>query len=182
MRNLIIALILLGAVTASWLLLDRPDPRDDATVQKPDDGYYLDDAVIEGIGDDGMRLYTLRALHIKQKIADNSVALEDVNLEYASADDDPWRLTADTGRIPADGDNIELSGNVLMEETLFIGPEKTMVSTPELNVDLRAQLATTDADVRIQRGNYLLTAVGLRADLKDKKLRLQSEVHGYFLP
>lgn len=182
LRNIIIFTVLLGAVVASWLLLDRPAQENLVSEQAPDAGYYLDDAVIEGIGDDGKRLYTLSAVRIKQIIADNSVSLESVNLEYAQTDAEPWRLQADTGRIPAAGDRIELRGNVMIEEMLFLGPDTTIVRTPELDVDLRAQLATSDTDVRIQRGNYLLTAVGLRADLKDKKLRLQSEVHGHFLP
>ena len=181
-RNIVIALVLLGAVVASWLLLDRPEKLDEARGPLPDTGYYVRDAVIEGMGTDGTRLYTLSAQRIQQDISDNSVTLEDVDLEYAGTDAEPWRLTADSGSIPADGDRIELAGNVKIEEMLFIGPETTIVTTPELSVDLRAQLATSDADVRIERGNYLLTAVGLRADLKDRKLTLQSEVHGRFLP
>ncbi|MDH3646350.1 MAG: LPS export ABC transporter periplasmic protein LptC [Gammaproteobacteria bacterium] len=172
----------MAAVTASWLLLDRREAPDEIRGPAPDSGYYLRGAVIEGMGVDGNRLYTLSAERIQQKPSNNSVSLVNVDLEYAGGDEQPWRLTADTGSIPAAGDRIELIGNVKIEETLFIGPEKTIVTTPELDVDLRAHLATTDTDVRIERGNYLLTAVGLRADLKDRKLRLQSEVHGNFLP
>lgn len=181
-RNIVIAAVLLGAVAASWLLLDRPDAIEQSPGTESESGYYVREAVIEGMGTDGKRLYTLSARRIQQDISDNSVSLEGVNLEYSTADDEPWRLTADSGSIPSGGESIELIGNVKIEEMLFIGPETTIVTTPELNVDLRAHLATTDADVRIQRGNYLLTAVGLRADLKDRKLRLQSEVHGHFLP
>ena len=181
-RNIVISIVLLGAIATSWLMLNRQKPVAPQPAAQTESGYYLRDATIEGMGQDGQRLYTLSAQRIQQKTADNSVSLEVVRLEYAGTDADPWRLTADKGSIPAEGDQIELTGNVTIEEMLFIGPEMTLVTTPELSVDLRAQLATTDANVRIQRGNYLLTAVGLRADLKDKKLRLQSEVHGHFLP
>ena len=181
-RNIIIAAVLLGAVAASWLLLQPPRTIDGTPGPLPDSGYYVREAVIEGMGIDGKRLYTLSAQRIQQKTADNSVALEGVDLEYSGSDGEPWRLTADSGSIPAGGDRIELIGNVMIEEMLFIGPETTIVATPELSVDLRAHLATTDADVMIRRGNYLLTAIGLRADLKNRKLRLQSEVHGHFLP
>lgn len=180
-RNLIIAVVLLSAIVASWLRL-RPDTARPARQPMPESGYYLREAVIDGMGEDGKRLYTLSAARIQQQVGDNSVRLDGVNLEYASADGEPWRLTADNGSIPAQGDRIELFGNVTIEEKLFAGPETTIVTTPKLDVDLRAQLATTNADVRIERGNYLLTAVGLRADLKDMKLTLQSEVHGQFLP
>lgn len=182
LKNIFIATILLAAVGASWLLLKRPPADDSAGDQQSATGYYLRGAVIEGTDLDGSRLYTLTAGTIRQQPVGNSVTLQDVDLEFAGGDEQPWRLTADSGSIPAAGDLIELFGNVQLEETLFIGPEKTIVRTPELAVDLRAKLATTDAEVRIERGNYLLEAVGLRADLKDRKLSLQSKVHGNFLP
>ncbi|MDH3588677.1 MAG: LPS export ABC transporter periplasmic protein LptC [Gammaproteobacteria bacterium] len=182
LRNIIIALALLGAIVTSWLVLERRGVREEPRAPVLDSGYYLREAVVEGIGTDGTTLYTLRAERIQQAPSDNSVSLQVVDLEYSSPDGEPWSLRADEGAIPADGERISLFGNVKIEEMLFVGPETTVVTTPDLDVDLRAHLATTDSEVRIERGNYLITAVGIRADLKDRKLRLQSEVHGRFLP
>ena len=182
LRNIIIAVVLLGGVVITWLFLESRGTGDEPRGPAPEPGYYLREATIEGIGTDGKRLYTLNAERIQQTPSDKSISLEVVELEYESRDAEPWRLRAERGAIPASGELIALSGNVKIEEMLFVGPETTILTTPELNVDLRAQLATTDKEVRIERGNYLLTAIGIRADLKDRKLTLQSEVHGRFLP
>ncbi len=181
-RKLLIAGVLFAAVVASWLLLDRPEPVPETAPAVSESGYYLRDAVIEGMGTDGRRLYTLRAGRIVQAPADSSVTMEDVEMRYLSPGQDPWRLTATQGAIPAEGETIELRGDVTIEEVLFAGPEPTVIRAPELDVDLRAHLATTDTAVLIERGNNRITAVGLRADLKDRKLTLQSDVHGRFLP
>lgn len=182
LRNIAIAIALLAATILTLVLLQRRQPPKAPRSATPPAGYYLNDAVIEGMGQDGRRLYTLSAERIVQEPSSQGVGLEVVDLEYASKDTQPWRLTAERGAIPEVGDRIELYGNVTIEETLFAGPAATVVTMPELEVDLRAHLATTDKSVRIERGRYVITATGLRADLKDQKLQLQSDVHGRFLP
>jgi lipopolysaccharide export system protein LptC len=42
--------------------------------------------------------------------------------------------------------------------------------------------AETDDAVNIRVGDWRFDAVGLRTDLKDDTLRLESEVHGIFAP
>ena len=179
-RNLLVTILLVAAIAGSWLAFDRrqrsqPPPRPVA-----DSGYYLRDATIEGIGEDGKRIYTLRADRIVQDPGLDSVVLEAVDLEYALADSEPWRLTADDGAIPSSGTRIELRGNVTMQEQLM--RDGTTIRTPSLDIDLRAHLASTRETVDVERGNYRMSATGMEADLKAETLTLQSEVHGKFLP
>ncbi len=179
-RNVLLTIVLLAAVIGSWLLFDRRQRSQPPSTPVTDSGYYLRDATIDGIGDDGKRIYTLRADRIVQDPGLNSVLLEDVNLEYALADERPWRLTADDGAIPAAGTRIELRGNVTMQEQMM--REGTTIRTPSLDIDLGTHLASTSAAVAIERGNYRMDATGMEADLKAQTLTLQSEVHGRFLP
>ena len=178
-RNVLVTIVLIAAVVGSWLLFDRRQsqpPPGPAT----DSGYYLRNATIEGIGEDGTRIYTLRADRIVQDPGLDSVVLEAVDLEYALADGEPWRLTADDGAIPSSGTRIELRGNVTMQEQLM--RDGTTIRTPALDIDLRAHLASTSEAVNVERGNYHLSATGMEADLKAETVTLQSEVHGRFLP
>ncbi|MBT8136891.1 MAG: LPS export ABC transporter periplasmic protein LptC [Gammaproteobacteria bacterium] len=181
-RNFAIAVALLAATVTTWIVVQQRQPRQPQREAAPPGGYYLRDAVVEGMSPAGERLYTLRAVQITQQPASGAVSMQTVDLEYSSGGPQPWHLQADAGSINEAGDLIELFGNVRIEEMLFVGPQTTVVTTPELDVDVRAHLATSEQDVRIERGNYVITAVGLRADLKDQKLKLQSEVHGRFLP
>jgi lipopolysaccharide export system protein LptC len=49
-------------------------------------------------------------------------------------------------------------------------------------VDAATSEANTDAPVRIEFGTRSVTATGMRADLKQQRLWLQSAVHGHFTP
>lgn len=181
-RNIGITLILLVAVVASWLLLDRrqaPAPGRQGAVES---GYYLRDAVIEGMDESGKRLYTLRAERIVEDPATANVVLEEVTLDYLADDGPPWVVVAAAGLIPAAGGSIALTGGVSMAEQLMPGAVPATVRTPQLDIDLVAHRAMTALAVEIERGNYRLTAIGMDADLKAQTLTLQSDVHGRFLP
>lgn len=182
LRSASIAIALLAAIVASWLLLERRGARAPGAASTVESGYYLRDATVEGLDEDGRRIYTLRAARIVEQPGDERIVLEDVSLEYALDDGPPWQLEAGGGEIPATGTSIALRGGVTLAEHLIAGADPTTVRTPTLDIDLGSHLATTDEGVEITRGSYLITARGLRADLKAQTLTLQSEVHGRFLP
>lgn len=163
------------------LLERRPEPATESAAST-ETGYYVRGAVIEGIGENGNRIYTLNANRILQDPLTNGVAMEQVDLEYAVADSEPWRLQAQAGAIPDDGERIELRGDVRLMERLMAGTDPTTITTPSLDIDIVRNTAQTSESVTIGRGNYQLVATGLIADLKAQTLQLQSDVHGTFLP
>lgn len=182
LRQAAIAIALLAAIVASWLLIERRGARQPGPAASVESGYYLREATIEGLDETGARVYTLRAARIVEQPDNERILLEDVSLEYALGDGPPWQLDAAGGEIPADGASISLRGDVTMAEQLMAGAEPTTIRTPTLDIDLGSHRATTTEAVAIERGNYRVTAVGLLADLKAQTLTLQSEVHGRFLP
>lgn len=181
-RNVAITVVLVAAILASWLLIERRSAPKRTTTTPVESGYYLRDAVIEGMDENGLRLYTLRAARIVERPGNGSVALEDVLLEYTLTDGPPWRVNATGGEIPASGDRIALHGGVTLAEQLMAGEQPTTIRTATLDVDLLEHRASTGDEVEIERGSYRMTAVGLLADLKAQTLTLQSDVHGRFLP
>ncbi len=183
LRNILLTLAAAIGLGLTWRVFiagpDDPEPRAELPAES---GYYMRDAIIEGAGNDGRRLYTLRAERIVHHPEDDSVALEEVDLAYGPDPDTPWRLAAKTGRIPADGNLIHLAGNVTVSQTAPTeGPQATL-STPSLSIDIESQIARTPDPVHMTQGNYLLTGIGMEANLKEDRVRLQSDVHGRFLP
>lgn len=181
-RNVALSVALIAAIVTSWLLLERRGKPQRPEPEPIDAGYYLRDAVIEGMDENGTRLYTLRAARIVERPERAAVLLEEVLLEYTLTDGPPWQLNASGGEIPAAGNTISLHGGVTLAERLMAGDEPTTIRTPTLEVDLTEHVASTEREVEIERGNYRITATGLLADLKAQTLRLQSDVHGRFLP
>ncbi|MBT8144899.1 MAG: LPS export ABC transporter periplasmic protein LptC [Gammaproteobacteria bacterium] len=181
-RNAILLVIVVAAAVASFLLIGGRQTTDTPGRTTAESGYYLRDATIEGVDDQGRHIYSLRAERILQQAGEQSVILEQVDLEYALPDTEPWQLRAASGVIPAGGELIELRGDVTMEEQLMRGNPLTRISTPELAIDLLSHTATTSERVDIVRDNYSLSAIGLLADFQQQTLRLETEVNGRFLP
>ena len=99
LRQAAIAIALLAAIVASWLLIERRGARQAAPAANVESGYYLREATIEGLDETGARIYTLRAARIVEQPDNERILLEDVSLEYALDDGPPWQLDAAGGEI-----------------------------------------------------------------------------------
>lgn len=180
-RNALGSALLVAAVAVTWWFGRVPangpslGPAESAT------GYYLKGANITQIGAEGQTLYELAAEEIVQNPDDDSILLETVRLDY-SLPEGGWSLEAARGRIPSSQDEIQLSGDVLATGTQTENADTAIIRTDSLNLDVKAQTASTTDPVLVEIGAYQVKSVGLQADLKENRLRLQSEVHGRFSP
>ena len=145
-------------------------------------GYYLREAKISIMDDEGRALYRIYATAVEERPAESRTVLADVEIVYSPTADVPWEIRADTGEIPQQERYLELSGSVELATTETSGGEATLIQAPRLRFAPDEYLATTDADVRVQLGAERLDAVGMVADLKDDYLELESRVHGLFNP
>jgi lipopolysaccharide export system protein LptC len=142
-----------------------------------DPGYIATDAEIIQTGADGQPLYRLQALRVEQPQAGTEIHVTEPRLTYQEGSGPQWSLRADTGVLPPDADRADLAGSVYATASR---PNTTPleIRTDSLGVDMDQQVVTTADPVRITWGRDLVTAVGLRADLKADTLRLESQVHG----
>jgi lipopolysaccharide export system protein LptC len=181
-RNVIALAALLCAAVASGILLVRS--RD---VREPPErapalgiGYYAENATLSGTGDNGNLIYQVSAASIVQAPSDGSISLREVTVRYSPANDIPWSLTADTGRIPPGDKMIELSGNVVAE-TRETGSPAATIRTDYLEFDPVTSVAATDRRVVIEYDGSTLQATGMRAILRDERLELLSGVSGRYV-
>ncbi len=94
-----------------------------------------------------------------------------------------WTLTARTGLMPQDATQVELRDDVEIKgepQLSAHAPAPATLRTAKLSVDLQTQVARTQERVEILWGDRRLTAVGLTADLKAGRVKLESAVHGLF--
>jgi lipopolysaccharide export system protein LptC len=179
--SIALAILLAAAAAALWLFVLREDTQAPSpTIESADLGYYLRDARLVGLDANGRPLYTLNAARIEQRASDGSVSLRQLTLDYAAESQTPWTASADTGRIPASADVIELEGNVRLRRT---GPADAVpleIDTTELELDVRERIARTQATVDLVQGGDTLTATGLEADLQGEKVKLGSRVRARF--
>ena len=175
---------LVGAALVSGALLMRAERDKQAAVPPPSPagiGYYLRDARLTGTGDDGQVRYRVSADAVTQMLADGSVALETVVLDYDPGAELPWHVRADAGRIPPGGKIIELTGNVVAATRDSEHPPAT-IRTDYLEFDPDSYVAATDRKVTIDYAGSTVHATGMRALLREDRLELRSKVNGHYVP
>jgi lipopolysaccharide export system protein LptC len=188
--------LLLGAALLTGFFALRSPSTDDPTPGQArlGLGYYVKGARLLGTGADGQILYQVTTTAAEQQLADGTITMRDVNVDYVPAAQVPWRLHADRGQIPPDRNIIELMGNVVAttEATAF-GPAVAgapgrshaaplLIRTDYLELDPEAYIARTERLVAVERSRDTLRARGMRVYLKQDRLQFNAEVRGRFLP
>lgn len=159
-----------------------------ASSQSLDTGYSASDARIVETGPDGQPRYMLRAATIRQDPRTLEVGLERLSMEV-HADDAaaPWQLQARGGLMPEDASRIDLLGDVRVTGridtgTAGTGGEALEIRSETLRYEFGPARVTTAADVTLRMADRWLQARGLDANLKQRQVRLESNVHGRFAP
>lgn len=177
-----VAVLLVLAMLSVVLYVRGIQPDDtDAESARLDIGYYVRDARLTGIGPDGRILYRVSTPGAEQLLADGTIAMERVEIDYEPAAEVPWELTAERGQIPPDRNIIILSGDVVATTRSKDQP-LTRIRTDYLELDPDAYVASTDHSVAVERGRGTLYARGLRVYLKQDLMQLEREVRGSFAP
>ena len=170
-----------------------------ATGRAIDPGYSASDARIVETGPDGEPRFTLRAASIRQDPSSLEVNLERLSMQVEDDGAAPWTVTAATGRMPEDATQIDLAGDVRIAGQLGAtrpaansrgsssrrparGGEPLEIRTEALRYEFGPARVSTDADVTLKLTGKWLSARGLDANLKQRQVRLESKVHGRFLP
>lgn len=175
----------LAATAAGGLLLVQLlGADDDDLAQDPaaaERGYYLNDATLTELGPDGRPRIVVRAKAIEQRVADQSVQLASLELDYSTEDMGLWRVTADHGEMP-NRTSLLLSGNVRVAGNARPEEGQAVILTDRLSYDTQTKVVQTAEPVTVEFGPHELRGRGLRVGLNEGTLRLESNVHGTFTP
>jgi LPS export ABC transporter protein LptC len=190
----------IAAMVLAWLFgrTGGDDTGADATGAPPlDPGYGARDAEVIETGYDGRERYRLRASVIRQQTESGVIDLENLEMNYHRATapgafgapagdrndpDEVWHLTSERGQIRADGDDVQLEGNVLLTGPAPDTGEPLTLSTESLRINTPTEFIETEAPVKLRWSGHELTGRGMTADLKAGTLRLESDVNGHFTP
>ena len=166
-----------------------------AATLPPDPGYAARDAQVIETGFDGRERYRLNAKVIRQQIDSNVIELEELSMDYhpgaqadvpgerPARDADPsevWHLRSDRGQVRADGDDVQLDGNVQVTGPAPGSGAPLALTTETLRINTPTEFIETDAPVVLDWSGHKLRATGLEADLKRGNLRLKSDLNGKF--
>jgi LPS export ABC transporter protein LptC len=148
----------------------------------PEPGYAARQAELIQTGADGRPLYTLNADIIQQLPEQDTVQLQRVHLAFRDVSGNEWTARAEHGELGQSTGKVSLSGDVHVAGILPGTQAPAEIATQALSLDTQAQIVDTDQPVTLTWSGRNLSAQGLFASLKERRVRLQSAVHGTFAP
>lgn len=149
-------------------------------------GDRLPDSVLEQYritlhAEDGQPRYRLVGPRLSHFADDDSNHLEQPHLTvFAAADDPAWTVAAESGALASGAEELLLAGEVTLER--LPGPDRPAmrIDTRDLRIEPQNDVAETAQPVRITGEDYVVDAVGARAELHDEGplVELHSQVRG----
>jgi LPS export ABC transporter protein LptC len=173
------------------------DTTDPAGAAPLDPGYAARDAEVIETGYDGRERYRLKASVIRQHTDSGVINLENLEMNYhagaqaqvpgeaqrpAAGVGEVWHLTSDRGQVRADGDDVQLMGNVRVTGPAPGTGEALSLVTDNMRINTPTEFIETHAPVKLRWSGHEIDAMGMQADLKAGRLRLESDVNGHFAP
>jgi LPS export ABC transporter protein LptC len=177
--RVLFAVLALGALGTLLYLSDYSNVEPAAAdVESTEPGYIATGAELIETGDDGHPLYRLDAQRIEQPTPQGVIFVTAPKLDYQPETGSHWTMTAERGQLPQDARSAELAGSVQAVGKPNGSNDVMHIATDQLHLDMRAQLVTTTAKVRVEWGGNSLRGRGMTANIKDDRLQLGAEVHG----
>jgi LPS export ABC transporter protein LptC len=180
-RNTVVLIVLAIAAAATWLFTwpgQDSSPAAENPLESPPLGYYARGARLSRTDEEGRFAYRVFAERLDELPGDERLQLTGVNVEYRPADDTAWSLSAATGRYARDGSRLDLAGEVEVRSAPTDGSTPLTITTQQLLFSPDTSTVEADEAVEIRVGDWQLHGVGLRADLKEDTLELESLLHG----
>jgi LPS export ABC transporter protein LptC len=176
-------MVLLGAAAVASWFYSLPDPVAPARGSSGDDaplGYYLRGAQLVGTDEEGHVAYRILADRLEELPGQERLLLEGVQIEYQPANEVRWLITAGGASAPKDASLLDLSGGVEMRSEPTDGSRPYRMKNESLRFVPDTSTVTSDALTEMHVGDWQLVGNGLRVNLKDQRLALESEIHGKF--
>jgi lipopolysaccharide export system protein LptC len=145
-----------------------------------DPGYSAVQAHLVQTGADGLPVYTLDAAQIQQLPDQGKVELQQVRLGFRDVNGNEWTARSARGELEQASGVVELAGDVHVRGILPGTTETAQIISEHLAYDTRTQTVTTRDPVTLIMPGRELEATGLVANLKERRLQLESAVHGTF--
>lgn len=172
--------LLLGAIASGWQVWRMSHPGgDDVLRTRPD--YVLRDYEITSLDKQGRESFTLHGPMLQRDPADKTMTLATPRFQVPDRSGRYWNVRAQQGFVPADGNLLELRGEVLADSPPD-APPATRIETDRLTLDMRKNLARTTEKVTITRPGLTMRGLGLEADFDRQQVSLLSQVHTRYVP
>jgi LPS export ABC transporter protein LptC len=147
-----------------------------------DQGYSASGTSVVETGADGLPMYTLQAQQVQQDPDSNLVNLTTVHMTFRNPSGGQWQARSDRAVAQQDSAQIDLSGAVDVFGTFAGNDQPAHILTDTLHVDTHTDVIRTGSPVTMKWASYVVQARGLLVNIKAHTVKLESDVHGRFVP
>lgn len=170
----LLPLFILAVVVTITLQFGGIEIEDERSKPPDHSDYYIRGAKMSKLGPNGKLLYQVQAEEILH-FRDRSAQMTNLSLHYQGGGAGIWFLKAGKGRIPADGETVELVGDVVIKGKR---PERGLIQMhmSEVEVIPEQGLMRTDKPVSILEPDSRISAIGMEADILSDVITLSKNV------
>lgn len=179
LRMLLILSIALALVVLSNWLLQRSETGTDSTREaaRSDPDYFIRGMEATVTGTDGKPLHRLVAENLTHYPDGDITAIQGLEVLLLRDEKILWRVTAAEAESQGGTENLQLQGNVLLEQR---AQQPLTLHTESLQIDTATGYAQTDDKVTIESNADRLQGTGLQAYAGSESLRLLHDVKGRY--
>ncbi len=139
---------------------------------------FVEDMTLSVMNEDGQAVYRLTAGSMSHHPGTDLLELHDPLVNITRPDGSQWQITAARGEAATSGERVWLPGAVDLRRTADNRHGAMHISASDVLVWPVEKVAETTRKAVIITDSFRIEAVGLKADLRNNRLELQSRVRG----
>ena len=176
-RTLLVALAGLAAATW-WLQAEwHRQPARNPQAHTPD--YFATGLEITAMDEAGKPRHRLKASKMMHYDDDDTTELESPDLTVYDPERPPWKVTAESGWVSPEGDEVLLQGEVIINRPESPKTRPLRIVTRDLRVFPDKDYAETDQHVEMFSRNHWMESVGAEVWFEEPiRIRFLSQVRG----
>ncbi len=174
------ALILLIVFISLWFLTHKQEEsvhNENSETPGRTIDYAMSDFKMTVMDDSGQPARIIAGRELSHYPDDDSTEIITASAAFLSTDKDTWLINSNTAYTQGKGENIDLSGNVIITRD---SNNEIELRTEQLTLDTVNNTAYTDQAVTIRSPYGDTDSVGLHASLQDETINLHSKVKGHY--
>jgi lipopolysaccharide export system protein LptC len=138
--------------------------------------FFIEGATTTVMHKNGRPDYQMTADYVTHFPDQDLVKLDKVNFKLFQASQATWTVSANHGEVENREGIIHLKDKVVLHRPKSKTDEAITLTTPELHIFSKQDLAETQSKVQIKSGNNQIDAVGMRLYLDEGRMELLSSI------
>ena len=172
--------LLIAAIASGWSIWSQSGGTAEMTGPTRSD-YVLYDYEIVSLDSQGKESFTLHGPRLQRDPGVKSMTLDTPRFQVPDRNGAYWNVRAQRGRVPDDGKQLQLRGQVVATSPEQ-APPPTRIEAEELNLFPGENRATSATTVTVTRPGPTMRGHGMQADFDRQQVSLLSDVHTRYVP